>query len=146
MARIRDTTTLAVTNPDRAHSRGLLAGLLADPSTVDEDLVDARYRIHHQPEFAAMLPHLLCMQDMTVRQRNLLRPDRMGRIIAPTRSYRGRHNPMGDVCEAEGIHAAIPGPELEIFENCGHFPQLEYPARLNEPAVGFLRASSAVAA
>jgi len=146
MARIRDTTTLAVTSPDRAHTRDRLAGLLADPSTVDEDLVDARYRIYHQPEFAPMLPHLLCMQDMTVRRRNLLRPDRMGRITAPTRIYWGRRNPMGDVSEAEGIHAAIPGSELEIFADCGHFPQLEHPARFNELAVGFLRANSAVPA
>lgn len=139
MARIRTTTTLAVTSPDRGHTRDRIANLLADPSTVDEDLVDARFRIYHRPEFVTMLPHLLCMQDMTVRQRNLLRPDRMGRITAPTRIYWGRHNPMGDVTEAEGIHAAIPGSELTIFEGCGHFPQIEYPEEFNTMAVEFLR-------
>jgi 2-hydroxy-6-oxonona-2,4-dienedioate hydrolase len=141
MERIRNTTTLAVTSPDRAHTRDRLANLLADPSTIDEDLVDARYRIYHRSEFGTMLPHLLCMQDMTVRQRNLLRPDRLGRITAPTRIYWGRHNPMGDVSEAEGIHAAIPGSRLEIFEECGHFPQIEYPDRFNALAVEFLRAA-----
>jgi 2-hydroxy-6-oxonona-2,4-dienedioate hydrolase len=146
MDRIRSTTTLAVTSPDRVHTRDRLAGLLADPTTVDEDLVDARYRIYHQPEFVAMLPHLLCLQDMAVRQRNLLRPDRLARITAPTRIYWGRHNPMGDVSEAEGIQAAIPGSQLEIFEGCGHFPQLEFPDRFNHLATRFLRASSAVAA
>jgi 2-hydroxy-6-oxonona-2,4-dienedioate hydrolase len=139
MARIRETTTLAVTDPDRRHTRDRLANLLADPDTIDEDLVDARYAIYHSPQFQAMLPHLLCMQDMTVRQRNLLRPDRMARITAPTRIYWGRHNPMGDVTEAEGIHAAVPGSELEIFEDCGHFPQIEYPAKFNQLAVDFLR-------
>jgi hypothetical protein len=29
---------------------------------VDEDVVDARYRIYHQPEYAAMLPQLPCLQ------------------------------------------------------------------------------------
>jgi 2-hydroxy-6-oxonona-2,4-dienedioate hydrolase len=142
MERIRTTTTLAATSPDVQYTRERIANLLADPATVDEDLVDARYRIYHQPEFVKMLPHLLCMQDMTVRQRNLLRPDRMGRISAPTRIYWGRHNPMGDVTEAEGIHAAIPGSELVIFEECGHFPQIEYPERFNEMAVEFLRAAA----
>jgi 2-hydroxy-6-oxonona-2,4-dienedioate hydrolase len=146
MERIRLTTTRAVTSPDRMHTRDRLAGLLADPSTVDEDLVDARYRIYHQPEFVAMLPHLLCLQDMATRQRNLLRPSRMARITAPTRIYWGRHNPMGDVSEAEGIHAAIPGSQLEIFEDCGHFPQIEFPDRFNGLVVQFLQASSAVAA
>ncbi|HEX3789871.1 MAG TPA: alpha/beta fold hydrolase [Pseudonocardiaceae bacterium] len=141
MERIRTTTTLAVTSPDRRYTRDRLANLLADPETIDEDLVDARFAIYHQPEFVKMLPHLLCMQDMTVRQRNLLRPDRMGRISAPTRIYWGRHNPMGDVSEAEGIHAAIPGSRLEIFEGCGHFPQIEFPERFNELAVEFLQAA-----
>jgi 2-hydroxy-6-oxonona-2,4-dienedioate hydrolase len=141
MDRIRTTTTLAVTDSDRGHTRARLANLYADQSMVDEDLVDARYRIYHRPEFVKMLPHLLCMQDMTVRQRNLLRPDRMGRISARTRIYWGRHNPMGDVSEAEGIHDAIPGSELEIFEDCGHFPQIEYPGKFNRLAVEFLQAA-----
>jgi 2-hydroxy-6-oxonona-2,4-dienedioate hydrolase len=50
---------------------------------------------------------------------------------------------MGDVSEAEGIHAAIPGSLLEIFEECGHFPQIEYAQRYNELAVDFLRSVSA---
>jgi 2-hydroxy-6-oxonona-2,4-dienedioate hydrolase len=142
MERIRTTTTLAATSPDREHTRERIANLLADPATVDEDLVDARFRIYHQPEFVKMLPHLLCMQDMTVRQRNLLRPDRMGAITAPTAIYWGRHNPMGDVSEAEGIHAAIPGSRLNIFEGCGHFPQIEFPDRFNQLAVEFLWAAA----
>jgi 2-hydroxy-6-oxonona-2,4-dienedioate hydrolase len=142
MDRIRTTTTLAATSPDRQHTRERIANLLADPATVDEDLVDARYRIYHRPEFVKMLPHLLCMQDMTVRRRNLLRPDRMGRITAPTAIYWGRHNPMGDVTEAEGIHAAIPGSRLTVFEGCGHFPQIEYPERFNDLAVKFLLAAA----
>jgi 2-hydroxy-6-oxonona-2,4-dienedioate hydrolase len=143
MKRIRETTTLAVMDPDRRHTRDRLANLLIDPDSVDEELVDVRYEIYHRPEFQAMLPHLLCMQDMGVRSRNLLTPERMGRITAPTVIFWGRHNPMGDVSEAEGIHAAIPGSRLEIFEECGHFPQIEYAQRYNELAVDFLRSVSA---
>jgi 2-hydroxy-6-oxonona-2,4-dienedioate hydrolase len=73
------------------------------------------------------------------RQRNLLTPDRLGRITAPTLISWGRHNPMGDVSEAEGIHQAVPGSWLEIFEQCGHFPQIEYPSRYNEISVSFLK-------
>lgn len=139
MERIRTTTSRAVLEADRSLTRERLAGLLYDPSSVDEELVDVRYAIYHQPEFQAVLPHLLCMQDMEVRQRNLLTPARMGRITAPTLIFWGRHNPMGDVSEAEGIHRAIAGSRLEIFERCGHFPQIEYPSRYNEISVSFLR-------
>ncbi len=139
MRRIRETTTRAVMDDDRTHTRDRLANLLFDPDSVDEELVDVRYEIYHRPEFQAVLPHLLCMQDMAVRTRNLLTVDRMATITAPTLVFWGRHNPMGDVSEAEGIHAAIPGSGLEIFENCGHFPQIEYPDKFNRLSVDFLR-------
>jgi 2-hydroxy-6-oxonona-2,4-dienedioate hydrolase len=96
-----------------------------------------RYAIYHDPAFVANLPNLLRPQDMEVRQRNLLRPERMGRITAPTRIYWSRHNPMGDVTEGEGIHAAIPGSTLRTFEDCGHFPQLEVTEDFNREVVAF---------
>ena len=139
MRRIRETTTRAVQSPDRTLTRERLANLLIDPESVDEELVDVRYAIYHQPAFQAALPHLLCMQDMDVRTRNLLTPGRLARIGAPTLVHWGRHNPMGDVSEAEGIAAAVPGARLEIYEHCGHFPQIEYPEKFNGLSVGFLR-------
>ncbi|MFF4600702.1 alpha/beta fold hydrolase [Amycolatopsis sp. NPDC001319] len=137
MQRVRETTSGAVTSPDRDRTRSRITGLLHDPESVDEDLVDVRYGIYHDPAFVANLPNLLRLQDMEVRQRNLLRPDRMGRITAPTRVYWGRHNPMGDVTEGEGIHAAIPGSQLRIFEDCGHFPQIEVTDEFNREIVAF---------
>jgi 2-hydroxy-6-oxonona-2,4-dienedioate hydrolase len=138
MRRIRETTTLAVTSDDRRHTRDRLADLLHDPESVDEELVDVRYAIYHQPEFQRNLPHLLCMQDPQIRARNLLTPERMARIPCPTLVVWGRHNPMGDVSEAQGIHTAVPDCSLEIFDDCGHFPQIEQPERFDELSVGFL--------
>lgn len=138
MRRIRETTTRAVQSPDRSLTRDRLANLLFDPESVDEELVDVRYAIYHQPSFQAALPHLLCMQDMEVRTRNLLTAERLGRISAPTLVHWGRHNPMGDVSEAEGIATGVPGARLEIYERCGHFPQIEYPEKFNALSVGFL--------
>ncbi|WNI16458.1 alpha/beta fold hydrolase [Actinacidiphila sp. ITFR-21] len=143
MRRIRETTTLAVTSPERRYTRDRLANLLHDPASVDEELVDVRYAIYHQPAFQKNLPHLLCMQDPDVRARNLLTPERMARISAPTLVFWGRHNPMGDVSEAVGIHAAIPDAGLQVFDDCGHFPQIEYPDRFNELSVEFIRQTAA---
>ena len=139
MRRIRETTTLAVTSPERRYTRERLANLLYDPNSVDEELVDVRYAIYHRPEFQKNLPNLLCMQDPEIRARNLLTPERMARISAPTMVVWGRHNPRGDVSEAQGIHTAIPDCSLEVFDACGHFPQIEQPQRFNELSVGFLR-------
>ncbi|MCU1412400.1 MAG: alpha/beta hydrolase [Rhodoglobus sp.] len=143
MARIRSTTELAANDPDPAYTRDRLAKLFFDPSRASEELVDVRYRIYHEPDFQAALHYLLCMQDMEVRQRNLLTPERMGRITAPTQIFWGRFNPMGAVPEAEGIHAAIADSRLTVFEECGHFPQLEYPERFNAESIAFLRSIGA---
>jgi 2-hydroxy-6-oxonona-2,4-dienedioate hydrolase len=92
-----------------------------------------------------MLVHLLCMQDLEVRTRNLLTAERLAKVSAPTKIFWGRHNPMGDVTEAQTLHSWIPGSQLEIFEHCGHFPQLEYPQRYNQLSVDFLREHSGAA-
>jgi 2-hydroxy-6-oxonona-2,4-dienedioate hydrolase len=138
MRRIESTTLAAAEETDRGATYERLVKLFEDPAQLSDELVDVRYAIYHQPEFRAMLPHLLCMQRMDVRQRNLLRPDRMGRIAAPTRIFWGRHNPMGDVSEADGINDAIPGSTLHVFEQCGHFPQLEFPDEFNALSIEFL--------
>jgi 2-hydroxy-6-oxonona-2,4-dienedioate hydrolase len=140
MARIRETTTRAAMEDDIDLTRQRLANLFHDPAQLSEELVEARYRIYHQPAFQEVLPRLLVMQDMETRQRNLLRPDRMARIRARTRIVWGRHNPMGATPEAEGILAAIPDATLTVYEECGHFPQLEYPERFNRESVAFLDA------
>lgn len=138
MARIRSTTERAVYEDDPAFTHERLARLFHDPDRLAADLVEARYCIYHSPQFRAVLPHLLCMQDMAVRRRNLLTAERLALIGAPTQIFWGRFNPMGDVSEAEGIHAGIAGSRLVVFEQCGHFPQLEYPERFNAEAVAHI--------
>jgi 2-hydroxy-6-oxonona-2,4-dienedioate hydrolase len=41
------------------------------------------------------------------------------------------------------MHQAIPGSQLELFENCGHWPQHEQAERYNHLSLGFLRKASA---
>ena len=142
MARIRATTERAVCEDDRSYTYERLATLFFDRTRLSDEIVEARYRIYHQAEFRRALPHLLCLQNMSVRQRNLLTPDRLERIAAPTLIFWGRSNPMGDVSEAESIQRAIPGSRLVIFDRCGHFPQLEYPDRFNQESIRFIEGVS----
>jgi pimeloyl-ACP methyl ester carboxylesterase len=41
----------------------------------------------------------------------------------------GERDPIIPVAHAEATHAALPGSQLEIFEDTGHVPQLERPGR-----------------
>jgi 2-hydroxy-6-oxonona-2,4-dienedioate hydrolase len=139
MERIRTATTRAVMTDDVELTRSRLELLMHDPAKdVSAELVAVRHRIYHQPDFQKNLHNLLCLQEMEVRRRNLLTPDQLGRIVAPTLVVWGRENPFGDVPEARRMHEAIPGSRLELFEHCGHWPQHEHADRYNTLSLAFL--------
>lgn len=138
MERIRISTEKAVASGDRSLTRQRLELLMHDPADATDELVEVRFAIYSRPEFRDHLPYLLCLQDMETRQRNLLRPDRMQRITAPTLIVWGRQNPFGDVPEAQAMNEAIAGSSLVLFDDCGHWPQHEHAARFNPLSIGFL--------
>jgi 2-hydroxy-6-oxonona-2,4-dienedioate hydrolase len=107
---------------------------------VTDELVDVRHRIYHTPTFRKNVHHLLCMQQMEIRQRNLLRPDRLARLAGtPTLIIWGNENPFGDVPEARAMHEHIPGSRLELYAECGHWPQYERDELYNPMSIAFLR-------
>jgi 2-hydroxy-6-oxonona-2,4-dienedioate hydrolase len=140
MERIRRSTTEAVMTEDKDLTRQRLHLLMASPERdVSEELVDIRYDIYHAEEFQNNLPNLLSLQDMERRQRNLLTEERLQRIGAPTLIVWGRNNPFGEVPEAEMMHQAIEGSQLELFDDCGHWPQHERSDLYNPLSVKFLQ-------
>ncbi|BCN46175.1 alpha/beta fold hydrolase [Rhodococcus hoagii] len=143
MERIRTSTTKAVQSDDVELTRARLRLLMHDPVDATEELVEARHRIYHQPDFVANIHNLLSLQDMETRQRNLLRPDRLARIQAPTLVVWGHENPFGDVPEAKKMAEDIPGAQLQLYPECGHWPQHEQAALYNPLSLEFLAKASA---
>jgi 2-hydroxy-6-oxonona-2,4-dienedioate hydrolase len=139
MERIAGSTRAAVQSDDRNLTRKRLELLMHDPANVSDELVDVRHAIYHRPEFVAGIDELLCLQKMEIRTEDLLTAEQMGRIAAPTLIVWGAENPFGSVPEAERMHASIPGSALEIFPECGHWPQHEHAERFNNLARGFLQ-------
>jgi proline iminopeptidase len=68
-----------------------------------------------------------------------LRP-RLAAVTAPTLVCVGRHDPQTPLPANVAIAAAIPGAELVVFENSGHYPFTEEPHRFRDVAAPFLRA------
>ncbi|CAN5756633.1 alpha/beta fold hydrolase [soil metagenome] len=141
MDRIRTSTKKAVMTDDVELTRARLQLLMHHhEGNVTDELVEVRHRIYHQPEFVANVDNLLCLQDMETRQRNLLRKDRLARIAAvPTLIIWGRENPFGDVPEARLMHEHIPGSRLELYPECGHWPQYERVDLYNPMSIAFLQ-------
>jgi 2-hydroxy-6-oxonona-2,4-dienedioate hydrolase len=138
MERIRTSTREAVSRDDVELTRARLRLLMADPVDATEELVAVRHAIYHQPDFVENIDNLLCLQNMEVRLRNVLRPEHLAQITVPTLVVWGRNNPFGEVPEANAMHEAIAGSELVLFDECGHWPQHEQAARYNELSLEFL--------
>lgn len=138
MDRIRTSTRAAVLTDDVALTRTRLELLMYDRENVSDELVDVRHAIYHRPEFVANIDHLLCLQDLAKRTEDLLTAEQMARIAAPTLIVWGAQNPFGDVPEAQRMHDSIAGSTLEIFGECGHWPQHEHATRFNDLARAFL--------
>jgi 2-hydroxy-6-oxonona-2,4-dienedioate hydrolase len=79
---------------------------------------------------------------MNVRVRNLLTTVDLGKITMPTLVLWSAENPFGAVPEAQAMHAAIPGSRLEIFGECGHWPQFEQAGKYNALSLEFLAAAA----
>ena len=137
MERIKTSTRRAVITDDRSLTEARLHLLMHDPANVSDELVDVRHEIYHRPEFVAGIDKLLALQEMENRSQDLLTPEQMGRISSPTLIVWGAENPFGDVPEARRMNESIPGSRLEIFPECGHWPQHEHAATFNELALKF---------
>lgn len=138
MERIRTSTRKAVETDDVSLTRKRLELLMHDPANVTDEMVEARHRIYHRPEFVAKIDNLLCLQQMENRQEDLLTTDQMASISAPTRIVWGAENPFGGVPEAENMNRSIPGSELVVYNECGHWPQHEHADRFNKETLEFL--------
>ncbi|PXY34476.1 alpha/beta hydrolase [Prauserella coralliicola] len=143
MQRLKTSTTAASLEDDIELTRKRLRLLWAEwDDDLGDELTEVRYDIYHRPEFQKNLHNLLALQETETRERNLLRPERMARISAPTLVVWGNKNPFGDVPEAHAIADAIPGARLEIFPECGHWPQHEQADRYNPLSLEFLAEAS----
>ncbi|MEM1389592.1 MAG: alpha/beta fold hydrolase [Pseudomonadota bacterium] len=142
MERIRNSTTAAVMEDDIDLTRKRLQLLMHDNADATEELVETRYTIYHQPEFQKNLHNLLCLQNMEIRQRNMMQPEQLQQITVPTLIIWGRNNPFGEVPEADKMHENIAESKLELFDECGHWPQHECPELYNRIAIAFLQENS----
>lgn len=140
MERIKGSTRKAVLSDDIAFTRQRLELLMFDSANVSEELVEIRHDIYHQPGFVENIDHLLCLQEMENRTQDLLTADQLGRIAAPTHVVWGAENPFGDVPEARAMADAIPDATLDIYGECGHWPQHEHADRFNKETIAFIEA------
>lgn len=149
MERVYAVTMKAVAEASYETVRARLEWLMNDPARVTEDLIELRLAIYTQPGFLQAMEHILCLQNMEIRMRNVLSEESLSRITAPTLVIWTDHDPTAPVATGERFVAAIPGAEpLVVMADCAHWPQWEKADEFNALHLAFLarHARTAVAA
>lgn len=140
MERVYNVTMKAVAEASPETVRARLEWLMNDPSRVTDDLVELRLAIYTQPGFVQAMKHILCLQDMDVRMRNVLTDESLSRITAPTLVVWTDHDPTAPVATGQRFVAAIPNAyPLIVMDDCAHWPQWEKADEFNALHIDFLR-------
>src|SRR3546814_7794618 len=58
--------------------------VLKHPESLTEELIDIRHDIYAAEDYKRSVKNIMCLQDMELRQRNLLTMDELAKIEAPT--------------------------------------------------------------
>lgn len=138
MERIKTLTMAAVRNPDWDTVKARLEWLMADPATVTEDLIACRQAIYKAPGMLEAMPHILCLQEPAIRQRNNLVDDEWRAIKAPTLVLWTDKDPTAAAEVGERLASLIPSAEFALMKGCGHWPQFEDPATFDALHLRFL--------
>lgn len=127
MARLRETTLVAVKDPSEENVRRRVEFLFHRTHMVTDELVNLRRQVYSRPGFLRAIENTLVLQDPEIRKDFAWGPDWVGRISAPTLLLWTDHDPTGGLDEAELLRTWIPGARLEVIEDAGHWPQWEEP-------------------
>lgn len=103
-----------------------------DDSRLTRERVDEYVAPLVRPGASAALRSLMGSRD------TLGVPGLVDGIRAPTLVIWGRHDRWIDVAQADRFLSAIPGSRKVVFDDCGHMPQEERPARVSELLREFL--------
>lgn len=139
MAKLKSLGEKAASMPGPEGVRERLKFVIHDPAHVTEELVQSRWAIYSRPDYRAALKHINILQDMRTRERNLLRPEELGSIRAPTLVVWTDHDPTASLDTGREYQRFIPGAKFTVIANCSHIPSVERPEELNRIVVDFLQ-------
>ncbi len=138
MARLKTLSNAAAADPSWDNVRSRLEFLMHDKSKVSDDLIETRRAIYAQPDFAASMKRIMCLQEMDIRRRNMVTEDQYRSIKAPTLVVWTSHDPTATPEEGRQIAEMIPGAQYSVMNECGHWPQFEAAETFNRLHLAFL--------
>nr|WP_271213098.1 alpha/beta hydrolase [Rhodococcus wratislaviensis]GLK40035.1 2-hydroxy-6-ketonona-2,4-dienedioic acid hydrolase [Rhodococcus wratislaviensis] len=138
MDRLYTLSMEAAKDPSWERVEARLQWLMADPTMVTPDLIRTRQAIFQQPDWEMACRMNMVLQQMDVRQRNMLTDDELRSIQARAMVLWTTKDPSGPVDEGRRIASLIPNGRLAVMENCGHWPQYEDTSTFDRLHLDFL--------
>lgn len=138
MEKIRSLSQAAADDPSGERIRTRLEWLMADPSSVTDELVAVRQGVYSRSGFSESMSHILCLQDPEVRARNLVTDEELAAVEAPTLVVWTSDDPSGPAKAGLEMADKISGGEFRLIENAGHWPQWEQREVFDALALEFL--------
>lgn len=137
MANLKASTVKAVLEANYENVKTRLEWLMYDKSQVTDELIEARYNIYTQPSYQKAVHHIVYLQDIEARKQYSWDPSWCGKIDVPTILAWTDHDPTSTVEEAKPIQEMIPGSELTVINEAGHWPQWEKVEEFNKVIIDF---------
>jgi 2-hydroxy-6-oxonona-2,4-dienedioate hydrolase len=138
MERIRSLSQAAADDPSEERVRARLEWLMADPSSVTDELVAIRRGVYGRAGFAESMRHILCLQDPGLRRRNLVTDAELTTVTAPTLVIWASDDPSGPAKAGLDMAQRIPAGEFRLIEGAGHWPQWEQREEFDQVVLEFL--------
>jgi 2-hydroxy-6-oxonona-2,4-dienedioate hydrolase len=138
MERIRSLSQAAADDPSEERIRTRLEWLMADPSSVTDELVAIRRGVYSRPGFAESMRHILCLQDPEVRRRNLVTDEELSAVAAPALVIWTSDDPSGPAKAGLDMAERIPAGEFRLIKDAGHWPQWEQQEEFDAIVLEFL--------
>ncbi|KZE38991.1 2-hydroxy-6-ketonona-2,4-dienedioic acid hydrolase [Bhargavaea cecembensis] len=137
MKKLKESTVKAVLEANYENVKTRLEWLMYDKSQVTDELIESRYRIYTQPSYQKAVHNIVVLQEMETRLKYSWEPSWCGKIDVPTMLAWTDHDPTSTVEEAKPIQDMIPGSELTVIKDAGHWPQWEQIDAFNQVIIDF---------
>lgn len=138
MKRLKESTIKAVEQVNYENVRTRLEWLMYDKGMVTDELVKCRYDIYSQPEMKEAVHNIVVLQDIEVRKQYSWDQSWCSKIDLPTLLLWTDHDPTASVEQAYPLQKMIPGSQLVVIKDAGHWPQWEQPEEFDQIHVDFL--------
>lgn len=138
MQRIVATRMKAVENPEWDSIKAMFDHLIADERNRLPDLVSLRQAIYRQPDMIETMRHTLVLQDLEVRNRNLLSEDEWRSIAHPTLTIASGKDYSEYSNTSRIVADLMPDARVVEMAEVKHWPHFEDAEHFNRVSLDFL--------